>query len=438
MQGLPSELLYQILSYLSARDLAAVGATCRILAEHASDDRLWADLVNAELPTKQDTPGIFASFRKLYAAHYPCWFIPRNKIWFSDTEHTGTLILARYDPRRGVIEAYRVLAERQSNPSLQLWQWNPEVIAQSFDPKVFLWFDDPVLCLKPSVGTNPARPRYLHGEVRMPMALESQSVFAAFALCSNKSTLPPYTRPESLWPPPTIPAPRREYRDPDTHGSILRERPQRVADISETTFRIRRWAYFRAGLPIFERGGNEAISTYATLDPSLYTPTKQKPYQGIWVGDYSAHGCEFLLFLQKDPEPNTTGTATTQSSSNRARNLSPSSRHTTPSTTTSTHEMSECESADKPDEYIPQGSLTGIKLTGDPNVPRGEISLIAEDISDAGLLRVADEEPFRGARIVASKGHLAGLGFHDGTALTLHVPYYALTQSVQLDFNLTV
>jgi hypothetical protein len=39
----------------------------------------------------------------------------------------------------------------------------------------------------------------------------------------------------------------------------------------------------------------EEVYTYATLDPKLYTPTEEKPYRGIWVGDYSGHGCEFLL-----------------------------------------------------------------------------------------------------------------------------------------------
>jgi hypothetical protein len=114
----------------------------------------------------------------------------------------------------------------------------------------------------------------------------------------------------------------------------------------------------------------------------LYTPTKEKPYQGIWVGDYSAHGCEFLLFLQRDRDDEAS---------------SPSDEPET-----------------GPDEIVQKGSLEAIKLTGDPNVPRGQISFIAPDIGPGGVVRVAEEALFRGCRIVRSRGHVAGLGFRDG------------------------
>jgi hypothetical protein len=65
-------------------------------------------------------------------------------------------------------------------------------------------------------------------------------------------------------------------------------------------------------------------------------------------------------------------------------------------------------------ENAPSGRIEAIKLTGDMNIPRGEYSFIAPDISDGGLVRVADEEIFRGARIVRSAGHLANRGFRDG------------------------
>ncbi|PYI14139.1 F-box domain protein [Aspergillus japonicus CBS 114.51] len=373
---LPPELVQQILAYLSAQELARVAVTCRSLADHVDNELLWLNLINSYLPEPIHDPGLFDSFRSLYIAHHPCWFIPKHKIWFSDTEHTGNLILARYDHRRGVIEAYRVIAERRSH-QFQIWDWNPDVIIQSFDPRVSLWLDDPVLLLKPQ---REGRPRYLQGEIRMPMALEMQHVFNAFSPCSKY--LPPDLDGSQQWPPPTIPSNHRVYRDVEQQLPEWERNPRQLEEMSEYGFRIRRWAHFRLGIPIFAAGRNETLSTFATLDPEVYTPTPRKPYQGIWVGDYSAHGCEFLLVLQRDRDGS----------------------------------LAAAEPTDG--EATLQGSLEAIKLTGDPNVPRGEISFAADDIGPGGLVRIADEGLFQGARIVRSQGHVAGLGFRDDTFIS--------------------
>ncbi|PYH98189.1 hypothetical protein BO71DRAFT_316933 [Aspergillus ellipticus CBS 707.79] len=373
---LPPELIQQILSFLSAQDLARLSATCRSLAEHATNGLLWANIINSYLPEPIHDPGVFNSFRDLYAAHHPCWFIPRHKIWFSDTEHTGNLILARYDHRRGVIEGYRVISERRSH-QFQIWDCNPDVIIQTFNPRVRLWLDDPVLLLK---NLRERQPWHLPGETRMPMALESQHVFSAFSLCS--AHLSPNLESAKQWPPQTIPSNHRINRDLDIEAPHQERYPRQVDDLSEHAFRIRRWANFRLGGNLFGASSpNVTLSTFATLDPKLYTPTRMKPYQGIWVGDYSAHGCEFLLFLQRGRED----------------------EHASPAETS----VSE--------ETIPQYSLEAVKLTGDPNVPRGELSFVADDTGPGGLLRIADETLFQGARIVRCRGHVAGLGFRDDT-----------------------
>jgi hypothetical protein len=144
---------------------------------------------------------------------------------------------------------------------------------------------------------------------------------------------------------------------------------------------LRKWANYHH---VFSSGPREATITYSTLDPSLYTPTKIKPYQGIWVGDYSAHGCEFLLLRQTDPN-------------------------------TENENLDETMDTDpQTEDIVQQGRLEAIKLTGDPNVPRGQYSFIAEDIGPKGLIRITTDEPFAGSRIVHCEGHVAGLGFRDG------------------------
>ncbi|KAJ5536276.1 hypothetical protein N7513_009462 [Penicillium frequentans] len=368
LDKLPAEIIHEILSYLPARDLARVSASCQVLSEHGSDDRLWANLVNSHLPSSISDSGPFPSFRRLYLAHLSYWFIPQYKIWFADNEHTGNLILARYDNRRGVIEAYRLIADRGS-PNFQMWQSNPDVMIQSFDPKVVLWLDDPVLFLKDPAPMEPrAACQTWKMERQMPMAAEAQSVFSSILLCPKEDPQPQINQ-GPLWPPVTIPSEHRIRRE---NSPQRLPDPKCASEASERAFRIRRWANFHV---VLSPGRNEARTTYATLNPSLYVPTKEKPYQGIWVGDYSAHGCEFLLFIQRgvqsqDAEDGDTG---------------------------------------------PSGSLEAVKLTGDPNVPRGQISFVANDIGPGGLVRVDDREPFENARIVRCLGHVAGIGFQDDT-----------------------
>ncbi|CAI7670406.1 unnamed protein product [Penicillium manginii] len=370
---IPAEILHSILSFLSPHDLARVSATCRALAEHASNDLLWNRLLNSHIPFPIHDPGPFDTFRRLYLAHLPYWFIPQHKIWFADNEHTGNLILARYDNRRGVIEAYRVIADRGS-PQFQVWEAHPDVMIQSFYPAVSLWLDDPVLLLKDMQPSEPTSEcQTWMAERKMHMPAEANHLFNSLILCSNQQD-PDVQEPDQLWPPPTIPSGSRVVRS--TEGVDVSD-PVHWSEASQKAFRIRRWTNFRL---MISPGHNSAMLTYSTLDPNLYTPTKEKPYQGIWVGDYSAHGCEFLLIIQSD--------------------------------------IPEDEEFEDDSEFVPRGSLHALKLTGDPNVPRGEITFLANDIGPNGLIKVETEEPFKGARIVEAQGHVAGLGFHDDTYIS--------------------
>jgi len=156
----------------------------------------------------------------------------------------------------------------------------------------------------------------------------------------------------------------------------------------------------------------EEVSTWSTIDPALYTPTPEKPYQGIYVGDYAGHGCEFLLVMQTEKAPDV-----------RTRSVR-SSYFQSMTGLRSEDEASDDEADELPqaphshamahdDEGIYKGAIEAIKLTGDPNIPRGEHTFIANDIGPNGLIRIAEEYPFRGARVVKSRGHIALRGFQN-------------------------
>jgi len=229
------------------------------------------------------------------------------------------------------------------------------------------------------------------------------------------------------------------------------------------------------GASVDRRG--EQVHTYGTLIPESYTPTARKPWRGIYCGDYSGHGCEFLLVEQPDegtegPLPEklapirdwlesgertnhynsregmtqrnnalqllldrlrsgqltgdianleqllaqlTDGGADEPLSVEHEEDMVTDDQPGPSTAATPSVQDSAIEGIENPDIY--SGRLVATKLTGDPNIPRGQITFIAPDISDKGLIRTAQEEIFRGARIVKSAGHVADRGFRNGMQL---------------------
>ena len=413
--SLPSELIHNILSYVPCLDLTSVARTCKCLHQHTTNDLLWEGWVNALTSYKFHDPSPYDSFKSLYIAHHPYWFLVRHRIWFSDSPHTGKLLIARYDHRLGSVEAYRAVVGMGPR-SFTPWPKDPEVVVHTFNPHVRLWLDDPVLQLgKPE--NNSTRQSNRHhdwrcAEIPMRMTEHTQGVFNTFVLCP-KATYPETERGTyddvgpgrraQLWPPPTIPSEHHVDRHPTQHY-LWEHRPLTLSSLCETGFRTRRWVQFRSFLPVVDAnptgGVGESMETFSTIDPKLYTPTKDKPYQGIWVGDYAGNGCEFLLFTQRD-EP----AADDMLGFHEERWYSSS-----PSSASSTSSQTRGSLQRRRDRQ----PLEAIKLTGDPHVPRGEVTFRTDDVGPRNAIRIASEEMFQGARVVPAEGHVASRNFQNG------------------------
>jgi len=522
--SLPSEIVLSILSYLTPIDLARISQTCHFLYEHATADPLWHALIQENVPGVKVTSSYpFATYRELFLSHYPHWFLTRYKIWFSDADLPGRIIVVRYDQRRGCIEGYQLVARRRSR-TYEWWAPDPNVIIPAFDPEVSLHLDSPMLQLdaKPNTeegefellgrfsktmrlrrGSNDTEPNddrikehFLQRGIPMTTgALGSTYSHFFYARRLSDAELPADFHVEcwpygSVWPPPTVPSEHRvngSYRrwEPPYSASIEPDRPRTMSELCERAFHIRRWPERPAGritVHLFpasaadeeehgeglsagqsspqqtvavtnpnatsisseeghggddehENGHNHGFqlqlptlptfhplvisipaptlghpiqlrrpdtATYATLDPELYTPTPDKPYRGIWVGDYSAHGCEFLLITQPDDDDESVSLVDTEGAE-------------------SVHEEQQRrQEEEKKEEPCPgaprrgeKGRLAAIKLTGDANVPRGEYSFLVDDLGEAGFVEVAKDPPFEGVRVVKSMGHVASAGFHN-------------------------
>lgn len=406
--ALPAEIIHQIFTFLDPISLADLSQTCHLLRTHAHDSKLWYEIVQKHVPAQRLlSPGLCNTWRDLYAAYHPYWFLTRHKLWFSDKAYTGSamtgsLIIARFDPRRCCIEAYRLVAEHGAH-TFEQWPLDPNVIIHAFNPRVRLWFDDPIVKL--DLGSVTPRKR-LQSEILMStgnaQGIRSQ-LFRSLRIKprnQNKSM--------SLWPPEIIPTAERVRNDSPNRFRSDSGKPKTLAEASDTTFRIRKWMEFGSlGVSIGLRMG-EDIMTFSTLPEDCYAPTKEKPWQGIWVGDYSGHGCEFLVVLQpgKRAESSTARPSSQESSSSHASTNADA-------TSDGTGSAGEDDTGDQAEEAPYSGRLEAIKLTGDPNVPRGEYTFVADDIGRQGFIRIAEEQPFVGARVVKSRGHIAARGFVD-------------------------
>ncbi|KAK3995287.1 hypothetical protein QBC44DRAFT_320787 [Cladorrhinum sp. PSN332] len=472
---LPTELLLSILSFLRPIDLAAVSAACRTLHTHAITDHLWQGFIQENVPGHKITkPYPYPDFRSLYQAHDTRWFLPKYKIWISDKEWTGRLVIARFDQRRGCIEGYQLVAVSKQR-EMQPWEADNNITIHAFEPEVHLHLDRPILELqganteetlalvekirlmrmirtilmesyKPSgnssAGSFPSleHPEWdldvgrFEAEIPMHIFDSDDSTFCTYlparplSLVELQSRETPSFPYGSIWPPPTIPSPHRvrcagSQRNAMNDDALFRyERgPASRSEVSERAFRVRNCLTHPVTItslpapsasdtlaPILNLSGtstgpvvlpqlrrsfnvpsHQEVTTYVTLEPELYTPTKDKPFRGIWVGDYSGHGCEFLVLMQPDDE----GTAGPEITKRKEG------------------ESDEGFEKRKYEERIYRGTLEAVKLTGDRNVPRGELTFRVDDLGPAGYIRSIERDPFRGARVVKSMGHIANTGF---------------------------
>jgi len=273
-----------------------------------------------------------------------------NRLW------TGYILLSTYNLETGAIDLTNIVAARlQGNRREDSVPWSRDesISVATFDPQVSLW-TPPLLSLDKNTVLDPNDNEIKHPTQERPFH------------CSllRASAVPPEAQLSSrkYWPPPHVPA---AQRTDDVHSyanlNCCHENIPSHADAIDSAFRIRKWIVFGgASVPsIFmsSSGIGSQVETFATISEEHYTPDMDHPYKGIWVGD-SPHGCEFILFYQETPT-----------------------------------------------------KLKAVKITGDLNIPCGEITFVVDDLR--AVIRIADEREWPGAKVISAKAQIAWHLFRD-------------------------
>lgn len=160
---LPSELVQQILEYLPSNDLAKVAQVCRRLHTESYEETIWAREINKYFQSPIRKPATVNSYRELYAAHHPNWFLLQKRVWFGDSEPSGKLLVARYDEVSGAINAYTILAMNQTRVWNEIDLDDNPVLLHDFEPDVTLDLHRPVLKLNiDSPKANPPNEHLLN------------------------------------------------------------------------------------------------------------------------------------------------------------------------------------------------------------------------------------------------------------------------------------
>lgn len=353
LENLPYEVLFQILNYLpDGKDLARCAQTSsRLRRLILGDDKLWKNLCEEDVGITSCKP--YETFYELYSKLYHHLWM-RGAVWFGDKENFGTLVVSRFSSSSGKFEVYEVLLERVATEEIRNLTANSMVVIPTFAPSISFG-NQPIVKLGPEA--------HYDDEHSLTCVNKDRYVYTCLV---PVSTLPVERVHPSMnvWPPHIIPSTNRTRSSASTncptaqlaagqtslHYNHTDESPaisssassisstasssssshyqaySRLAGKSLDGFRLRKWVSFSAMAVAM----GDTVETFSRLSPNLITPTENFPWRGLWLGDYSAHGGEFLLFHQPSSE-----------------------------------------------------RLEAIKLTGDVNVPRGEYSFIAEDLHHA-------------------------------------------------------
>lgn len=300
--SLPSEILLYILSLLrdiKPSSLAHASMTCKQLQTLCNVDALWQGLVPASI----QSPGPqYGSYRELYQkiiGPYG-WILG---LWSSDLEVRGAMCSLEYDSQRGCITCYHIKVINTQARVNTFFSVAPHihvgVLSPAFRKAHFfdIYWDQeagrPVTRLSSgaaskAAGENEDIADLFTAKIIRPAgfqekeAARARQIFwiedgqaerlittSAHATTTTDSDLPPEFS-DVFESPPALPTP--------VFKSSLDNKAYRADS-------------FQLDCPQYSN-----FMCFAKLDMLLCGPKPRSPYDGLWIGDYSSHGVEWILF----------------------------------------------------------------------------------------------------------------------------------------------
>ncbi|GAO49292.1 hypothetical protein G7K_3444-t2 [Saitoella complicata NRRL Y-17804] len=357
--ALPPELLLRIMSLADVSDLISLSQVNRTLFGLITTDTIWKRHC-----APHTSPAPYSSFFDMYThlLHREGWL---QGVWIGDRQFYGSLLVGRYNPFTGRVELYEVRATRASGSTgdeSQFLVW--DAVEDQVDDT------DLVSHFHPHLGLRPAPLLVRHGH--MPPIADQTPPWTMIATEAHAVRVYPLNDdavaglPErQVWPSSHIPAVDRTLTMMSRNASIRHPGIGEEPFISKDLFKFFRGEdrstlnYITIGMLRVVVNGRDVYESFGRLHPELMRRTKEKPLQGLWVGDYSAHGPEYLLLNYEVMENNTV--------------------------------------------------LHAVKITGDPNVPRGEITFRVPDIVNPVRTKTSEDGTTR--KYYPAWGQIAGYGF---------------------------
>lgn len=378
--GLPLEVIIMIFDYLPAVALPTLCMTHSLFNEILKDEHLWRKVVLAHVPKRSyfdyasivttentrpkegadnptqssllHTSWPYQSYHQLYilVMRRFSWMIG---IWAGNQAWSGSLIEFFYSQETGCIEDRELFASASYSYHR----------AFSLDRNV-LWRDFAPVVLTAVVG----RVLFMESREQPP---SRDHIFRI--RCAQNMLVDSNTAMSEIWPTIHIPAEVRvstaSYVHPTECDAALVRDPTEFSEV-----------HLARSSPVNHftrlRESQLAFQYYYKLSQQGTAPPGFEIFEGLYMGDYNAHGTEMVFLYYPTPT-----------------------------------------------------SLYAVKITGDVNVPRGELTWAIDNLESP--LRICQEHEWRDATAYKGRGQISPHAFSDPQWIETEIIMYAALKSDQ-------